>query len=193
MEKLTSSTLHALRATSTKRWIKHDHFALTQKHFPPSQIWEEWIGLFPGVLLVLLKSSRGCLALVGCTIVPMVQGPARWHQGAKRQPARSSTLPTRQGFFFFFKVPLLFIEISQSYYYWHHSATADVFGAWGGGAVREHTLTETNLWKMYLIHTNSPGKKKKFLSRDSPQDVAKPLQPSSTTPPLSAEIPGLAR
>lgn len=91
---------------------------------------------------------------------PHGPGSSQMTSGCKETASQIFYPPYTARLFFFFKVPLLFIEISQSYYYWHHSATADVFGAWGGGAVREHTLTETNLWKMYLIHTNSPGKKK---------------------------------
>lgn len=61
----------------------------------------------PGVLLVALKSSHGCLALVGCTIYPHNPESSQGTLGCK---VTTRPLHSRGLFFSFEKVPLLFIE-----------------------------------------------------------------------------------
>lgn len=137
----------------------------------------------PGVLLVPLKSSHGCLALVGCTIYH--------HNPESSQGTLGCKVTTRplhsKGFFFFSfeKVPLLFIEKLTVYECQAHHRWEILLlqlSMFQGNTPSDHEWKKSRnqFMKMYLINTIYPGKNL-FLSQVSVWHVVKSLQLTSST------------
>lgn len=190
MEKLTSSTLHASRVTSTKWWIKHDHFAYIPRKafFSPSQTREvknelgfSWCPVSPSKIITWLSCLSWLYHL----------SPRSRVQPNDIRVQSDSQTSAEQGFLFFF-----FKRESPSSIHWNFpesvlpASGSPLLGAtvavvvFQGSTPSDHEWKNRNqLVKMYLIDNICPGKN--FISQ---QTFSSPCGQTLTTNVLNKHL-----